>query len=289
MTSHDVVSRVRRALGQKRVGHAGTLDPAASGVLVLGLGHATRLLGLLTLEQKSYDVRIRFGSATDTDDADGKTVLEAPCDERIANSEFATVYLHSRRGTHLQLPPQFSAISKGGKRAYELAREGKEVELESREVSIYEAELLGIEKGEKPAWDCHFLVSKGCYIRSIARDAGNDLACGAHVETLRRTSSGSIELSDCVSLEQLERDALACVKAHALNPVEVLGYPQLELNESQLADVRCGRSLRNTTSYEQESLLSMLSPDGLIGIWQVDGRRLRTKVNFAEPIVGVRL
>jgi tRNA pseudouridine(55) synthase len=194
MSSHDVVNHVRRALGEKRVGHAGTLDPLASGVLVVGVGQGTRLMGLLTADTKSYVARIAFGTQTATDDAEGEVVLSAEPPADVLSREFAAGVVSGLEGEQDQVPPSFSAISVGGVRAYDRARKGQEVELKSRRVSILSAVLLDVVADGpdgQPCWDCAFTVSKGTYVRSIARDLGVSLGSAAHLVELRRTASGA--------------------------------------------------------------------------------------------------
>ncbi|MCI8469131.1 MAG: tRNA pseudouridine(55) synthase TruB [Eggerthellaceae bacterium] len=222
MTSHDVVSRVRRVFGEKRVGHAGTLDPLASGVLAVCVGPATRLDALLTGHDKSYEVRVAFGAATDTDDAEGQVIRTAPVPDELADPFAAASFVASLVGRHRQLPPVYSAIKVGGRKACDEARKGRIIELEPRDIEIYDARLIGVNgvDGSEPlSWDVALRVSKGTYVRSIARDMGNALDCPAHVAALRRTEAGALTLEDCVSLEVLEEVGLRA----ALDPVRLLG------------------------------------------------------------------
>ena len=201
LSSHDVVNRVRRAVGEKRVGHAGTLDPAASGVLVIGIGQATKLLGMLTLDRKAYVAQVEFGSATDTDDAEGEVIRTAPVPHELSDPAFAAEALHGLLGEQEQVPPAYSAISVNGRRAYALARDGKQVELAARHVTVHAAELVSVESGEKCVWTCAFDVSKGTYVRSLARDLGERLGTCAHLRGLVRTQAGGVCLGDCVDLD----------------------------------------------------------------------------------------
>lgn len=224
MSSHDVVNRVRRVFGERRVGHTGTLDPAASGVMVVGVGPATRMDAHLTLDDKRYIARITFGAATDTDDAEGEIIKRGDVPDELMTESFARQKLSQIVGKQKQLPPAFSAIKVKGVKAYEAARKGVVIELKHRDIEIYEAVLLGIgvsEEGERlPYWDVAFHVSKGTYIRSIARDLGNACQVPAHLSALRRTSAGVVSLGMCTTLEDLEADPK---HAGRLDPLELLG------------------------------------------------------------------
>lgn len=298
MTSHDVVSRVRRALGEKRVGHAGTLDPAASGVLVVGIGQATKLLGLLTLDRKSYRARIEFGSQTDTDDAEGEVIAASEVPAALSGEAFAEEALAQLVGEQDQLPPAYSAISVGGKRAYALAREGKQVELAPRRVTIHSASLVAIEGGgDTPlVWTCDFDVSKGTYIRSIARDLGSSLGTHAHLCGLVRTSAGSVGLEDCVALDELAERGSELVAERCLDPAAALGLPVREVRLEEIADISCGRRIdmgvvalggREREPRPAEKV-SLVWDGALAGIWERRGLELACSVNFPQAIEGVR-
>ena len=180
MTSHDVVSRARRIFGEKRVGHTGTLDPLASGVLPLCVGPATRLDQFLTGHDKSYVVSVVFGAATDTDDCDGEVIRTGVVPDEVFDPFFASVFVGGLVGKSKQLPPVYSAIKVGGTKACDAARKGRVIDLAPRDIEVYSAELLGIggADGAEPArWDIAFKVSKGTYIRALARDIGHSLGC----------------------------------------------------------------------------------------------------------------
>lgn len=257
-TSHDVVATSRRSLGERRVGHAGTLDPLATGVMLLGVGQATRLLGMLTLDCKSYVATISFGCETNTDDSEGEITREVPCAPELTDAAFACAALEKFMGPQLQVPPAFSAISVNGVRAYKSAREGREVELPARPIEVYKAQLLSIEQqAERVDWLVAFEVSKGTYIRSLARDIGRAVQGAAHISALRRTSSGLVELVSAMDVNNITPES---VRAQALNPLKLLGLPAHELPESVLADVLCGRRIR----FERRDLA--LSPEGECGL-----------------------
>lgn len=223
VTSHDVVSRCRRIFGEKRVGHTGTLDPLASGVLPICIGPATRLDAYMTGHDKSYIVRIVFGAATDTDDCEGEIIREASVPDEVFDPFFAEVFVSSLVGAHKQLPPVYSAIKVDGVKACDAARRGRIINLEPRDIEVHEAKLIavnGADGREAPSWDVVFRVSSGTYIRALARDVGQGVGTCAHVGSLRRTSAGPVTLGDCVSLEALEE----LKERAALDPVKLLGH-----------------------------------------------------------------
>jgi tRNA pseudouridine55 synthase len=198
MTSHDVVARVRRLVQQKRVGHAGTLDPAATGVLPICLGLATRVAEYLSESGKAYRATIRFGCETDTYDADGRILREAPV--TLVEDDIRRA-LPTFLGPQLQVPPLYSAIKRGGQPLYKLARAGGEVEPPPpRTVTIYSLEIVSY---HVPDLVLDIECSKGTYIRSLAYDLGRNLGPGAHLATLIRTRSGPFTLSQSLSLEEL--------------------------------------------------------------------------------------
>ena len=299
LSSHDVVNRVRRAVGERRVGHAGTLDPDASGVLVVGIGQATKLLGLLTLDRKGYRARIEFGSATDTDDAAGEVIERAEVPADLLDTEYAAAQVARLVGEHDQVPPAYSAISVNGKRAYALAREGVEVELKSRRVTVHEASLLGVEggaNGEPLVWICDFDVSKGTYIRSIARDLGRSLGTCAHLCGLVRTSAGGIGLADCAGLEELSAGGADFAAARCLDPVSALGIAARPVDVREVADIACGRRIPmgsvSLGGVEREprplEKVALVWDGALVGIWERRGLELACSVNFPQAIEGVR-
>jgi tRNA pseudouridine55 synthase len=196
-TSHDVVNAVRRLLGQRRVGHAGTLDPQACGVLVVGVGHGTRLIEYLSVTRKTYQAGILLGSATTTDDSAGEPVKERPVDVGELDVRAA---LDRFTGTISQVPPAFAAVHVDGTRAYVRARRGETLELEPRTVTIHRLDVLDM---QIPHITVEVECSTGTYIRALARDVGEALGCGAHLESLTRTGVGSFALQDAVPLAGL--------------------------------------------------------------------------------------
>jgi tRNA pseudouridine55 synthase len=197
MTSHDVVARVRRALRTRTVGHAGTLDPMATGVLLVLVGEATKLSQFLTLEEKTYVAEVRFGRSTDSLDADGETVEEASLPAGGVSAAALDAALEEERRRTLQVPPAVSAIKIGGVRAHRLARRGEAPELEARPVRVLSLERRA-QDGVRAVLE--LTVSKGYYVRALARDLGARLGVPAHLGTLRRTRSGTFDVTEAVTL-----------------------------------------------------------------------------------------
>ncbi|MDZ4166820.1 MAG: tRNA pseudouridine(55) synthase TruB, partial [Coriobacteriia bacterium] len=207
-TSHDVVATIRRATGERRIGHAGTLDPMATGLLLVLVGRATRLERYLSGHDKSYDARIVFGAATDTLDADGEVTETRPVDDTLFDLTRAAGVLASFVGPALQMPPAYSAIKRGGVAAHRLARAGKEPELQPRDIVVHEATLSAVHPDEH-AWDVSFSVSKGTYIRSLARDVGLAAGTVAHLGALRRTAVGAASITAAHTIDAVTEAATA--------------------------------------------------------------------------------
>lgn len=209
MTSHDVVGRCRRIFATRRVGHAGTLDPMATGVLVIGIERATKILGLLTAAPKSYAATIRLGQTTSTEDAEGQVLQSVPA--KHLTIEAIDAAMERLRGEIRQVPSSVSAIKVGGRRAYRLARQGRSVQLEARPIRIDRFELLAARRRDQLIdIDVEIDCSSGTYIRALARDLGDALGVGGHVTALRRTRVGRFELDQARSLDDLaERPALS--------------------------------------------------------------------------------
>jgi tRNA pseudouridine55 synthase len=205
LTSHTVVAQARRLFGRREIGHAGTLDPMATGVLVVLVGQACKLSSYLTADNKRYAAEIRFGIATDTLDADGQVTFEAPVTaEQLGPLEVETALAAERARTQ-QVPPAVSAIKVSGKRAYALARSGQAPELDARNVEVHELRLVAL---EPPLLRCELLVSKGYYVRALARDLGERLGVPAHLCSLRRLASGPFQLDRAVAWPPTQAPAL---------------------------------------------------------------------------------
>ena len=263
-TSHQVVGRLRRLLGMKKIGHAGTLDPMATGVLILGVGRATRLLGHLALHDKRYLATVRLGERSDSDDADG--LVEVVADASSLTREDVERACEPLRGDILQVPSTVSAIKVGGKRAYALAREGKPVELQPRAVHVSRLDVLAV-RADGPRLDVDIDVecSSGTYIRAIARDLGGALGVGGHLTALRRTRIGNYDISDAVVLGDEAPRLMTMADAARRS------FPVLELDEAQTRDVRYGRALDLAV---QPPVTGLLSPGGqLLALYAPDGDR----------------
>ena len=291
LSSHDVVNRVRGILRERRVGHAGTLDPAATGVMVVGVGQGTRLMGLLTAETKSYVATIAFGTSTNTDDAEGEVTDTRDVPKALEDPSFAKGVVEGLVGSQLQTPPSYSAISIDGRRAYQRARAGEELDLAARPIDVKEAILLGIVRRDSDdtlCWTCAFTVSKGTYIRAIARDLGLAAGTCAHLCALRRTASGTVTLKDCVTLDELSERGAERVGEVCLDPVVALGLTRCDLSARELEDVICGRRLsRRGRDLGEGELVSMVHGDKLYGVWEAHDRSVRSKVSFPHGIGGV--
>lgn len=239
MTSHDVVGRCRRIFGTRKVGHAGTLDPMATGVLVIGIERATKILGLLTATSKTYTATIRLGRSTTTDDAEGD-VLQDISVEHITDEQIETG-IAALRGDILQRPSSVSAIKIGGKRAYQLAREGQEVELAQRPVRIDRFEILAIRRdGPFVDLDVEVDCSSGTYIRALARDLGDSLEVGGHLTALRRTRVGGYGLDHARTLETLADEPQL---SYSLDEACLLAFPRRDISAEQADDASHGRPL----------------------------------------------
>lgn len=271
MTSHDVVARVRRVVGTRKVGHAGTLDPMATGVLVIGVNRATRLLGHLLLTDKAYDATVRLGAATTTDDAEGEVTTSASAADVTEDAVHAAV--QAFEGEIWQVPSTVSAIKIGGKRAYELARSGETVELAARPVTVRAIEA-GEFRREGDFLDLHLRVacSSGTYIRAIARDLGAALGVGGHLTALRRTSVGAFTLAEAnTDLDHLHVIGLADAARSS--------FPSVDLSDDHAADVRFGRKL--ALALPGPGAHALFAPDGeFLALYEQDGDLARAVAVF---------
>jgi tRNA pseudouridine55 synthase len=233
-TSHDVVARIRKLAATKRVGHAGTLDPMATGVLVIGVEKATRLLGYLTLTEKEYTGTIRLGQTTDTDDADGKLIGGVPA-ARVDETELLPA-VTALTGQISQVPPGVSAIKVGGKRSYRLARAGVAPELTPRTVTVSRFDVLAVRRcGELLDVDVAVTCSSGTYIRALARDLGAALGVGGHLTALRRTRVGPYLVSQARTLDQLAAAAEQeqGIALTSLAAAAAAAFPRRDLSASE--------------------------------------------------------
>jgi len=255
LTSHDVVGRVRRLAGTRRVGHAGTLDPMATGVLLLGVNRATRLLGHLTLAEKEYDAVVRLGVSTTTDDAEGE--VTATCSSAGLTEPEIRAALERFTGVIEQVPSSVSAVKVGGQRAYKRVRAGEEVVLAARTVTIHRLDA-GSARFEGDVVELPLTVrcSSGTYVRAIARDLGAALGVGGHLVALRRTSVGPFGLEEAVTLDALADDfAMLSMEAVARRC-----FPALDLDDAQAGAVAHGRPLELDTG--STGPVAVFGPDG---------------------------
>jgi tRNA pseudouridine55 synthase len=255
MTSHDVVSRIRRLARTRRVGHAGTLDPMATGVLVLGVERATRLLGHLALEDKSYEAIIRLGVATHTDDAEGEVVSRAPAGHLTSDQISAGVA--ELTGEILQVPSAVSAVKVGGERAYRKVRAGQRVELSPRRVVVSRFDVRDVRRvGDEVELNVVVDCSSGTYIRALARDLGAGLGVGGHLRALRRTRVGRYGLDRARSLAELEAD----FRVQPIAEVAAETFPRYDLDEETARLVGFGQRLPNVRLGADR--VAMFAPDG---------------------------
>lgn len=241
LTSHDVVKVVRHGTGIRRAGHTGTLDPRASGVLVVLIGPAVRLSEFLSASDKRYQAILRFGVATDTYDTEGKQVGETKSVDHISEDDFQKL-LRNYEGKISQVPPAHSAVKINGEKAYNLARRGEEVELAPRIIDVYNLELL---EWSPPEAVIDVYASSGTYVRSLANDLGNDLGVGAHLTGLRRTKNGQFTLRDAVRLQDLRESFEAGDWYKYLIPAaETLAdWHTLELTPDDMEKIKHGRRI----------------------------------------------
>lgn len=240
LTSHDVVQVIRKGTNIRRAGHTGTLDPRASGVLVVLVGPAVRLSEYVSASDKRYQATVRLGTSTDTYDADGRIISTSPVD-KITEAQFEDA-LKNFVGEIEQVPPPYSAIKIKGRKAYEMAREGEEIELEPRRIKVYSLELL---EWAPPEAVIDVYCSSGTYVRSLAHDVGEKLGCGAHLVGLRRTKSGRFTLRDAVPLRKL-RDAFedGSWYQNLIPAAEALSdWPSIELDQDQVVAIRHGHRI----------------------------------------------
>ncbi|MBN1179177.1 MAG: tRNA pseudouridine(55) synthase TruB [Anaerolineae bacterium] len=254
LTSHDVVNRIRRVAGQRRVGHTGTLDPMATGVLVVCLGRATRAAEYVMDSPKTYRARVLLGVTTDTYDAEGDVVATAPVEDVTEARVLAA--LDRFRGPIQQVPPMYSAIKRDGQPLYKLARAGVTVERDARAVEIGRLEMSN---WQPPALTLTVTCSPGTYVRSLAHDLGRALGCGAHLVELVRLASGDFTLDDAVPLDEVTRERLL----HLLLPIDAAlrRYPAMQLDEAAAAAVRSGRGVAADLP-EGAGLARAYGPDG---------------------------
>jgi len=277
MTSHDVVARTRKALGTRKIGHAGTLDPMATGLLILGVESATRLLTFIVGLDKTYEATIRLGATTDTDDADGE--IETVTDAAAVDAAEITAAIADLTGEISQVPSRVSAIKVGGRRAYDLARAGEEVELAARTVTVSRFEVVDLRRTEgfvdlDVVVDC----SSGTYIRALARDLGAALGVGGHLTALRRTRIGPFGVDGAASIDDLGTTPL---RAPADVGSVVLGAFPVSAEEAR--DLRHGKRLLGAAARLDRVPAAAIDPSGaLVGVVERRGDDVKSLMNLPE-------
>ena len=276
-TSHDVVAKVRKAVGTKKVGHAGTLDPLATGLLVLGIESGTKLLTFLVGADKTYLATIRLGVSTVSDDSQSEVLETAPASAlAMIDSDQILQEIKKLTGVIQQRPSSVSAIKVAGKRAYDLVRAGEEVQLKTREVTVSSFELLSTTPTPEGFLDLEVRVdcSSGTYIRALARDLGQALGVGGHITSLRRTKVGSFDVSDANQITELENLQLTPLSKAASDL-----FPTISLTDEQVIDLVHGKRLAGVES--TKSLIAGLSARGnLVAVLEPVGSGLKSVVVF---------
>lgn len=273
MTSHDVVAILRRTSKIKQIGHTGTLDPFAQGVLPIAIGKATRLIEFLE-DDKEYLAEISFGKNTDTYDCDGKVVSES--NSKISAPDIIKE-LKTFEGEILQTPPIYSAIKVKGKKLYEYARKGEEVKIEPRKVFIEKIELQNFNEIEQKA-EIIIKCSKGTYIRSIAHDLGQNLGCGAYLSKLIRTQAGSFFVENSIPLDEINSSEV--IQKNLINPLNVVNLVKIELNEEEYKKVLMGQFLNNKNNLQNDEFIILVYNNNISAIAQVIDNLIKVKKVF---------
>lgn len=247
-TSHDVVAYFRKLLKIKKIGHTGTLDPFAEGVLPICVGNSTRLIEYLP-DDKAYLAFVQLGKATDSYDTEGNLIFES--DKKVTKEQLVNA-LTSFEGEIEQLPPMYSAIKVKGKKLYEYAREGKTISVAPRQVTIHKIELKNFDE-EKQEAQVYIECSKGTYIRSIANDLGQNLCCGGYLTRLIRTKAGKFLVEDSIKMQDYK--SIEFVEKHLIEPISMLNYPLYNLNTSEKLDISNGKPLLNKSINNAENII----------------------------------
>ncbi|ACU96504.1 tRNA pseudouridine(55) synthase TruB [Saccharomonospora viridis] len=276
MTSHDVVAKVRRFLRTRKVGHAGTLDPMATGVLVLGVGRATKLLGHLALDRKAYLATIVLGAATTTDDAEGEVTSSADA-SGVRDSDIAAE-IAALTGDILQKPSAVSAVKVDGKRAYARVRAGEEVDLPARPVTVHRFDVLATRReGQRVELDVMVDCSSGTYVRALARDLGSALGVGGHLAALRRTSVGPFTLAQARTLDEVER---APGLSLSLSEAVAAAFPRVDVAASAAHAIRHGQRI---PAAGIDGTYGVFGPDGRVLALARDSGRVAKSVVVLDP------
>ena len=272
-TSHDVVAILRRVTKVKQIGHTGTLDPFAEGVLPICIGKATRLIEYLN-DEKEYIGTIQFGSSTTTYDTEGEVVKTS---DKIVTQEDLEENLKFFRGEIEQLPPIYSAIKVNGKKLYEYARTGQEVKIEPRKVTIFELELVNFNQAAQQA-EIKIVCSKGTYIRSIANDLGEKLGAFGHLIKLVRIKAGDFYIEDSIKLEDLNSPEIVLNKL--IYPTEKLNFAVYNLNEEQKKKISNGNAITPSQPFAIDEFVTLMDNEKLAAIAKFDGKFLKCEKVF---------
>lgn len=273
MTSHDVVARMRKLTKIKQIGHTGTLDPFAEGVLPICIGKSTRLIEYL-VDDKEYVAFLQFGKSTDTYDKDGSVVAES--DKKVSELDILEI-LPRFQGEISQMPPIYSAIKVNGKKLYDYAREGKDVEISPRKVFIERIELKSFDYDSQQA-QIVVKCSKGTYIRSIAHDIGQFLGSGAYLYKLIRSQAGKFSLENSRFLENFK--TFSDVEESLINPISVLDYPKILLTADECEKVRHGMAIHNKDDISDSQVVILVYDDIIISVGQADDKKILIKKVF---------
>lgn len=269
MTSHDVVSVLRRVTKIKQIGHTGTLDPFAEGVLPICIGKATRLIEYLQ-DDKEYLATVQFGAATNTFDLDGEKVFTS--DKKVSRDDIKEG-LKSFEGEIFQLPPIFSAIKVKGRKLYEYARKGEEVEIQPRKVVIENIELKNFDEELQQA-QILLKCSKGTYIRSIANDLGKILGCGGYLIKLIRTQAGKFRVENSVQLDRID------VESNLINPLDILNLPKIAVDNDDLARIKNGMPIYKTCDKIGNFVSLIYNDVEICAVGIADGEKIKLKKVF---------
>ena len=290
MTSHDVVARIRRLAHTRRVGHAGTLDPMATGVLVIGIEKATRLLGHLMLTEKTYEATIRLGQSTSTDDAEGQPAGGSPATGVTRGALDAGIA--ALTGEILQVPSSVSAIKVNGQRAYKLTRAGEAPELAARPVTVYEFRVTATRAdGDFLDVDATVRCSSGTYVRALARDLGTALGTGGHLTALRRTAVGPYDIARAHTLKELEDQSQDDdpERVTPLAEAAAAAFPRVDLTADDARRLAQGARLPFPAAAGDGSPIAVFDPDGtLVALVTVDGGWLRSLAVFVDAAAKAR-
>lgn len=273
MTSHDVVYRMRKVTKIKQIGHTGTLDPFAEGVLPICIGKSTRLIEYLA-DDKEYLASVKFGASTDTYDLDGQTVEVS--DKKVSEAEIYS-FLESFKGEITQMPPIYSAIKVNGKKLYEYARAGEEVKIEPRKVFIERIDLKSFDSENQIA-EILIKCSKGTYIRSIAHDLGQMTGSGAYLIKLVRTQAGKFFVNNSVNLEEFETAEF--VSESLINPIEMLDYPKITVTDEEHEKINHGMAIQNKNDISAGKVVILIYNDIINAVGMTDGEKILIKKVF---------